>query len=723
MDIFSQSKWIWRSDIPQRNSYVRFYGTLEGEGDADFYISVDSNYALYIGGEMIETGQYADYPFRKVYDKITLKALRPNTDFYIDAYNQGDDSSTLRGEKAGLIFAAVREGKIIAASGECTPSAPLSTYKQGAGVPHVTGQLGYSFLFDSRAELPSPTRSTVVEKQPPVQERPIKKLVTGADKPAFLTIRGAFDEYKDENISKRVQYSSLAFREPNVAAALPNEKGIALDYGEQHDGVYCIIDVGEESAGILSLDVELPSDAEILAAWGEHLEDGRVRAYVGTRVFTCSYYGKAGRNRFVAPFRRLGMRYLELHIYAPSARLFYAGIKPTDYPLTFYPFHCADSLHNKIYDASLRTLQMCMHEHYEDCPWREQSLYSMDSRNQMLIGYYAFHEYTFARESLRLMAEAIRDDGLLELCSPARVGITIPSFTAIFLTQVYEYMLFSGDYDFVRSVMPTLIKIADAFIERIDPAVGLIPCYREAQYWNFYEWQDGLAGSISGSIPDEEVTFDAPLNAFVAFGLNSLQDMINQTDFLEDSGEREKYYAASDSLIKAINKRFWNPERGVYASYLNKKGEIYHYCELTNSLILYSMGYGMYFTSRCDRVKQALAAGTLIPVTLSHSIFKYDVLLGYSSYASSKPLMFRQPNIDICGKYARYVFSDIAEKWGKMLYSNATTFWETIEGAAAFGNAGSLCHGWSAIPAYFYHRYAANLPGEVTGLYECTTDK
>ena len=33
---------------------------------------------------------------------------------------------------------------------------------------------------------------------------------------------------------------------------------------------------------------------------------------------------------------------------------------------------------------------------------------------------------------------------------------------------------------------------------------------------------------------------------------------------------------------------------------------------------------------------------------------------------------------------------------------SATTFWETIDGASAFDNAGSLCHGWSGIPAWFY---------------------
>ena len=90
-------------------------------------------------------------------------------------------------------------------------------------------------------------------------------------------------------------------------------------------------------------------------------------------------------------------------------------------------------------------MKLCMHEHYEDCPWREQALYAYDSRNQALFGYYAWGNYEFAATSIELLGRGIRPDGLLELCAPARVPVTIPIFSWIWFVEVEEHWLYSGD--------------------------------------------------------------------------------------------------------------------------------------------------------------------------------------------------------------------------------------------------------------------------------------
>lgn len=718
MNVFEKAKWIWLEDYDKVNVFVTFSDKFRYEGgEAKLYVSVDTNYALYVNDRFVDAGQYADYPFDKVYDELDITAYltEGKNTLRFDCWHQGDNTSTIRGETAGLIYSVYSGENCLLASSARALAAPITQYDMGGSVEFISGQLGRSFRYDSTREDAVPVKAVKVRKELPVRIRPVKKLINVGDAEAKLGPRGVFSDSPKGTMGQRMQYASLTFADPNVWQKLPDNSGITLAGGERGEGVFAVIDLGKEDAGFFSIDVELPCDAEILCGWGEHLEDMRVRAFVGGRNFACSYKGRQGRNTFFHPFRRLGCRYLELHIYAPSAKIYYAGIKPTVYPLSqVVPFRCADSMHNDIYDVCLRTLLMCMHEHYEDCPWREQALYAMDSRNQMLCGYYAFREFDFAKASIRLMAQSIRDDNMLELCSPARVSITIPSFTAIFLTQLAEYVSYSGDLDFAREMLPYAIRIADGFTAAIDEEKKLIPCYKEAQYWNFYEWQDGLSGSIGGSVGDDDVTFDAPLNAFVAFGMRALSGMLCDIDEDELS---VNYYNVYCELCGSINRYFWNGRKGAYASYIRKNGgEPFHYCELTNSLVLYALDAdNPAYDARRERAREALASGRLIPVTLSHSIFKYEVLLGCPDGLGTR----FEVDEEAAKKYGRYVFEDIADKWGFMLRHDATTFWETIDGAPAFGNAGSLCHGWSAIPAYLYHKYALEIPAEYTGLYEC----
>ena len=53
-------------------------------------------------------------------------------------------------------------------------------------------------------------------------------------------------------------------------------------------------------------------------------------------------------------------------------------------------------------------------------------------------------------------------------------------------------------------------------------------------------------------------------------------------------------------------------------------------------------------------------------------------------------------------QYRDYILADIDTRYEKMLRAGATSFWETEDGAEAFAKAGSLSHGWSAMPVYYY---------------------
>ncbi len=701
MNTFNSSEWIWLHQYNDaENTYLDFWETVtvRSGGKKILHISADADYAVYVDGVLSYFGQYPDYTHYKVYDSLDLTGFLSAGEhrIRITVHANGRDFLTYRKEQPGVIYALFDGEELLLSSSENT-LVSLNPHFENGNTELVTFQLGFSFSYH---EIPRPAEAPrchaqIVSKTKTLFPRPVKKLITQENKPARIAAQGVFRLPEDEDLTsgQTAEFAYLSagrlkkMTEDPARCVVPSKEGIALhteNCGGSFDGIYCTLDLGEESAGVFSIDIDLPEEAAVLVSWGEHLCDLRPRAYVGGRNFAFWYYARSGRNTFVNPFLRLGLRYLQIHVFADAFRLYYAGIKPTDLPVPEGAyFRCSDQLHNRIFETSVRTVRLCMHEHYEDCPWREQALYPMDSRNQMLTSYLAIGETDLARESIRLMALSQREDGFLENCSPARFPYTIPSFTLVFVVQLREYLLYSGDLAFIREMLPAARNIVSAFLARLEET-GLLKCLGEEKYWNFYEWAEGVGGGKDAvlGIKEEDRTYDAPLNAFFSMALKNLAELENacgnerEADLLKE--KKRKLDLAADEL-------FWDPERGAYVSFVNGAGERTHFTELTNALFVYA---DICPAEKQEQVLSALVRNELQPVTLSHLIFKYEALL-------------RRPDL-----YGRAVFRDIADKWGKMLFDGATAFYEAFDGAAAFGDAGSLCHGWSGTPAYLYMRYA-----------------
>ncbi len=718
MDIFNNAKFIWCKGLEsQVNCYVDFYEKITVKKGAKYriYITADSNYVLYINGKYAECGQFADYPdICKVYDDfdITEYFSEGENELKIIGYCQNEDSSTYRKGIPGVMYVVTEDGIPVVSSGEATKVVPDPNYKSGS-VDKVSGQLSFSFECDltfDNAEFGEVVETRTFEKLSP---RPIKKLEVKDSPSVRLMANGSFDDGEiTDTMGKRMQYAYMGFGERYEN--IDWNKGLSLLRKPEKDGVYTVFDIGREESGFITFDVEVSKTTEILVGWGEHLDDVRVRTIIGSRNFAGRVVIPAGRTVFTHYFKRCGGRYVSLHSYGPDIKIHYIGIIPTDYPTTAdISFTCADHLHNEIYETCKRTLLLCMHEHYEDCPWREQALYGMDSRNQMLCGYYTFKEYDFAKASIRLMAQSIREDDLLELCSPARVSITIPCFCAIFSIQLWEYLLYSGDIEFAKEMLPVAERICRKFISLTD-SNGLVPILKEYEYWNFYEWQPGLSGYIGKENSEDEISYDMPLQAFVSMAFGSLGNIYAH---LGDISNSEFWTYAADNLKRATHDTLYNEkDKYYYTKKAKMSGERFHLSQLAQALAVYS---GITPESEIDDVLNSMVNnGELIKITLSNSIYYYEALL-------------KRPE-----KYGRYVFDDIAKTFGAMLKANATTFWETALGGDDFDFAGSLCHGWSAIPSYIYFRYCLGIypdspadikrhkaiPSEITGLYEVKSD-
>ena len=635
MSMNGLSEWIWMSGLEGNDIYCDFYDEFyySGVGKLKFKISADSNYALYINGVWVESGQYPDYPYYKIYDEFDVsefcrvgKNSLAVTVWHYGAYNM----SYFPGNPA-VRYEVLDGERIIAYSKAGTLCRQNVEYQNGL-CKGITPQLGFSFHYDATAydgwmlgALNGFVPAVKVDQELPLSPRPIKKLT----------------------VADRVECETII----------------------SENGTHFLYDIGREEVGYLTLKLTSETKQKLLITFGEHIIDGCVRRRISVRDFSVEVTVGAGETVYMNPYRRLGLRYLEVFAESPIVPE-YVSVRPVFYPLNRKKgILLENELDRRIYDVCVRTLELCMHEHYEDCPWREQALYCMDSRNQMLCGYPAFGETEFPRANLKLMSKERREDGLLSICFPTSNPLAIPSFSLHFFTQVWEYYNESIDREFLIEIYPKLCSVLKTFTDRIDGS-GCAPSFVGKQYWNFYEWSDGLAGNL-GSADGE--CYEAALNLMLIIALR------NMSKIAEVVGKEDTFKPMIKPLIEAVRNRFYKAEEGIFYNREDdgKKSE------LVNALAV--LAGAVSYNEACvitDKLADPKTSG-LTPATLSMLCFKYDAIL-------------------VTGNHRDVIIEDIREKYGKMLDEGATSFWETEDGAAAFGNAGSLCHGWSALPIYYY---------------------
>ena len=623
---FEGARWIWVEQNGKPDTFGEFYDEfLWEEGKVNCLLSCDGDYTLFINGEYVSSNQYGDFEWYKSYDTVDITPYlkEGKNTFAVLVWYFGIDTQRSIKAQAGLIFEVKMGEKTLLASGENTKARYSKAYRQGMQ-KKVTRQLGVSFAYDATKE------------------------------------DGWLLNGQDCNFAVLVEKNCNFIPRPNKRLKLLQRVHGALICAENNR---YIIDLGKEIVGLPFLSFTSLAEQKIRVDWGEDLQDGHVRRLIHDRDFSFDYVAKQGKNDFTHYILRLACRYLEIHTEAPI-EIEAVGLLPQVYPVTEKKVTLDNELDQKIYDACVNTLKLCMLEHYVDTPWREQCLYVYDSRNQALFGYSAFEggNVAYARSNLKLISQDRRDDGLLAICYPCGADLTIPSFSLYYFMQVKEYLQHTGDLSLAEEVYDKLISVLNVFIgNRKD---GVVMKFEGSSHWNFYDWSPYLDGELHGA---ENAIPDLMVNLLFIHALKNLREI---------DGMLGKKFAYADLLAeseKRTKEVFYRPTKGLYA--MNVNGE--EFTVLGNSLaILAGLTDGQESAYICEKI----VGNELIDCSLSMKIFKYDALLLVDK-----------------GRYQVWVEREIRREYGQMV-ETGNTVWETIDGASAFDNAGSLCHGWSAIP-------------------------
>jgi len=620
------AKWIWNDLNVRDDDYGVFTSTFESKtGKISLDISSDTDYAVYINKKLYAFGQYPTFPWHPVLDTINGRCKKGLNELKIIVYYCGSERfSTYYSEhKPGLYFVIKEDDKVLLESNENILSTRSLVYESGHE-EIITPQLGYRMFYDARKENKKLDyhKSIIQDKCLDFTPRPLQKT----------------------KLLNRVDVKYLKKEKNHV-----------------------LIDLGKEMTGFVDLDFISKHVQTVKVCWGEHLVDGGVRYSIDNRRFVTTYIAKRGHNKFMSTFRRYGLRYLEL-FFEDDIDIKYIGLRPVFYPFKVRKWHIDDPLRAKIYETAIYTLECCFHEHFEDCPWREQSFYVLDSRNQIYYHTYAFKNNETLKSAIHLVNQSRRDDGIFGITIPSNMKFTIPSYSLFFVEFVYAYAKKFKDKKVFIDTYDRINEMLKAFSNRIEK--GILKNWIGDDYWNFYEWVPGL------DYPSKEVTEDLLLNTIY----------LNQLDFFKkickEINKPFEFDKDIKVLKKGIKKYFYNKEKGLFI-HTRTNPKYYAY---GNSMAILA---NLCNKKEAERIlDQLISDKEVIQSSISMRVFMYDAMVKINK-----------------AKYKDFILNDIDKAFKRELELGATTFWETEDGEKDFFGAGSLCHAWCSLAIEYYNIY------------------
>ena len=706
----SDVHWIWNAaKCGQPDTYKAFRKTFvldELPGQAAIQIAADSTFALYINGVRIPAGQFSDYPADRSYSTLDIASY----------LKKGVNTVAVSVHYMGMVFhthlpgiaslrAVIFSGReIICATDSSWKCADEPGFRSGS-VRKMTSQAGFIFEYDAREEVPWKESDfddtswekagvyTDVEAPLTLSPRPVRQLaemkeaavslqscgwLIRREDPALYPGKLCFQDFMRPGFRQEVLDLEFMLKDPVLnrqGLVFSSESGRfvrifppAQDGGA--NGVYLILDLGQEECGYLHLRLKGAAGTCVDIAHGEHLVHGRVLSSKDNYNFADRYICKEGVNDIVFPHRRIGCRYLELHFTSITGEIALntATLIPLELPLPRpAEFSCEDGVLLRLNEISRHTMKLCMHEHYEDCPWREQSLWNFDARIQMLLGYYVWGNYDFAAASLELMRKSYKD-GFLALTEPGEFSKrTIPMFSFAYIVALRDRLLFGDFWEGLKTHLPTVDGIINNVLQYKEGELYYLP--EDERFWHFYEW----VGEIShmGRFPQSLWN----LYLFEALGAASyLHDAVGNSD------RAKELESIAEKLGKAVEETFREPE--LYGVELPGKNRLSY--ALTQCLMIL---HGLVPEERLPLLWNSFASGKLIEVSTQNQLFEMEAFMN-------------------CTPESRKAYAEtIYRKYKPMLDYGATTTWETNKGPADMGGNGSLCHAWSAIPVAYSGRY------------------
>ncbi len=328
-------------------------------------------------------------------------------------------------------------------------------------------------------------------------------------------------------------------------------------------------------------------------------------------------------------------------------------------------FRCEDEELNRIFEVAAHTFSLCCDVFFLDGVKRDKWIWSGDAYQSLFVNQYL----TGDREIEQRTLTALRGN------DPVTTHInTIVDYSLLWLLGVAEHCEAYGDRDYLRWMWPKMESLMALLLSQRDDEGFLVGRERD---WVFVDWADF---DRDGPLCAEQVYLAAALGVMARLA----------------PPEQAAYYREQrDRLLSAIERRFWDEEKGAYIdSFTSGRRHVTRHANIL--AIVFELVSG----DRQKRIAQQVLFNPEVPriTTPYFRFFELDALCRLG--------------------YLREVLGEIKAYWGGMLKLGAVTFWEEYDPElplerqyAMYGDpyGKSLCHAWAASPIYLLSRYFVGL--------------
>jgi hypothetical protein len=423
-----------------------------------------------------------------------------------------------------------------------------------------------------------------------------------------------------------------------------------------------LVDFGEETIGFVKLK-NLRGKGKVALYYGESLEEA-------TSTETCETLDRFTVDSSAGDFtssNARAMRYVNI--------VLDEGMSADDVSLMYQylpleqrgSFRSSDEELNRIWDVSLRSLQLNTREFFIDGIKRDHWLWSGDALQSYLMNYYSF----FEGDAVKRTTWALRG------ADPVDMHInTILDYSLYWFIGIQDYFRYTGDEAFVRSIYPRMVTLMDFVLARRN-ADGMLE--GQPGDWVFVDWAP--------------MPTDGELAVIQLLFARSLESMADSATLVKDDARAGRYRQLAVDLRARIMQTFWDPQRQAFI-HRRKDGKLDTLVTRHPNMFALMFGY-------LDQAQQEAV--------------KRNVLLNEHVQKITTPYMrfYELAALAESGQQA-YVTGQVKDYWGGMLRDGATCFWEQydpkqkgVERYAMYGKpfGMSLCHAWGASPLYLFGRY------------------